>query len=1105
MQLRILAARVSIPFFVLTILIFSIFWTGQAHAQVSGALLTGTVTDSSGAILPNAQLAVTDVATGVTRNVSSDGAGLYTAPNLLPGTYEIRVTATGFSTHVQKGLTLLVGAQQVLDITMQVGQTSQTVEVTTEAPIVELTSSTITAEVNATTVRELPLNGRSWTDLAKLQPGVVTIQTQQSFSVGGDRGNRGFGAQVSIAGVRPQFNNYRLDGVSLNDYANGAPGSVLGGNLGVDAIQEFSVLTSNVSAAYGKTAGGVVNAITRSGTNAFHGSVYEFLRNSALDARNFFDPAKIPPFRRNQFGGSAGGPIHKGRTFIFGDYEAIRQSKGITNISTVPSAAARAGTIHYDPTGPPPAACTVTVPGMCTVTVDPSAAKYLPFFPQPNGPLLANGDLGIFSFASQQVVTENFVTTRVDHKFSDKDSVSGTYMYDDTNYMSPDAYDTLLLGSHTKRQVAILEENHVFSPTLVNTVRFGFNRDYVANNTGVSAVNPLASDKSLGAVPGRDASDVRISGVTEFIGGLDALTTNLYPWNSFQEYDDAFLTHGTHSLKFGVAVERMQLNHLDLSNPSGVWNFDSLANFLTNNPSRFKSGIASTLAPRDYRETLFGVYVQDDWRLRPNLTVNMGIRYEMVTVPTEVHNKLSNVINLTDATPHLGNPFFLNPSLRNFEPRLGFAWDPFRGGKTAVRGGIGLFDVPLLPGMFMQGESASQPFFATGNLKNLPQGSFYTGAFPLLTASSLLQDVVEYRPKRSYVSQWNLNVQQELIPNLTAVVGYVGSHGVHQPFKSDDPDNVIPTLTAAGYLFPSPVGSGTKINPAFGSMRSVYFEGNSSYNALQLGIQKRMSRGLQAQGSFTWGKSMDENSGYVAADQWANSIPNLWNWFNPGASRAVSDFNISKTLVLNVTWNVPGLKSDSGLAERITSGWELGGIYTASSGVPFTASFGTDGDPLGLNGGAPFDFPNRLGGPGCALLTNPGNPNNYIKTQCFAIPTAPSAGFYAANCDASLGTFPQCFNLVGNSGRNILTGPGLSELDFSIFKNNPIKSISENFNLQFRAELFNVLNRPNFLPPTNPGNTDIFNSTGAPTGVAGLLTSTSTTAREIQFALKLIW
>jgi hypothetical protein len=371
--------------------------------------------------------------------------------------------------------------------------------------------------------------------------------------------------------------------------------------------------------------------------------------------------------------------------------------------------------------------------------------------------------------------------------------------------------------------------------------------------------------------------------------------------------------------------------------------------------------------------------------------------------------------------------------------------------------------------------------------------------------SSLQQFFVEHKPRRSYVMQWNLNVQRELVPNLTALIGYVGSRGVHQPFKMDDLDVVIPKVTPAGYLFPSPVGSGTTINPAFGTIGGIFYQGNSSFNALEVGIQKRMSRGFQAQGSFTWGKSMDTSSATVAGDQFSNSIASWWTWFNPKVSRAVSDFNIARTFVLNVTWVVPGSKSLSGPAGWITNGWELGGIYTASDGVPFTPTFGTDGDPLGLNSSDPWAFPNRVSGPGCNSLVNPGNPDNYIKTQCFAVPTAPSAAFYAANCDPTFGTFPQCFNLRGNAGRNILIGPGTTNLDFSVFKNNYIKRVSEKFNVQFRAEFFNILNHANFSVPFTPDHTDIFDSTGAPTGVAGLLTSTTTTAREIQFALKLVW
>src|SRR6202140_3198380 len=347
-------------------LMLAIFFSAPTLAQVAGGTLSGTVSDSNGAGIPQAKLVIKNVATGIERTVTTNVDGFYTTVNLLPGSYQIAISATGFNSETRHGLTISVGSQLTIDITLRVGTISNRVEVTAAVPDVQLTSSEIGAVVNATTVRELPLNGRSWTDLAALQPGVETIQTQPSFATGSDRGNRGFGQQLTISGARPQQNNYRLDGISLNDYANGAPGSVLGGNLGVDAIQEFSVLTSNYSAEYGKTSGGVVNAITRSGTNGFHGSVYEFLRNSALDARNFFEDPLAPKasFKRNQFGGAIGRPIFKNKTFFFADYEGIRQAKGIANVDFVPSADARSGNLQSGP-----------------VTVDPAVQKYLALSP----------------------------------------------------------------------------------------------------------------------------------------------------------------------------------------------------------------------------------------------------------------------------------------------------------------------------------------------------------------------------------------------------------------------------------------------------------------------------------------------------------------------------------------------------------------------------------------------------------------------------------------------------------------------------------------------------------------------------------------------------
>ena len=1084
-------------------LAFALLIASNLHAQVVGATLSGTVADTSGAVMPQAHVSIKNVATGITRAVTADSAGFYTAPNLLPGSYEITISARGFRTQVRTGITLTVGAQQVLNITMQVGQVTQTVQVSGAAPTVQLGTSSISAVVNSTTVRELPLNGRSWTDLATLQPGVDTIQTQAPFNAGGNRGNRGFGNEITVAGARPEQNNYRLDGISINDYDNSAPGSVLGGDLGVDAIQEFSVLTSNYSAEYGRTSGGVVNAITRSGTNQFHGAAYEFLRNSSLDARNFFD-VNIPSFRRNQFGADAGGPIRKDKVFIFGDYEGIRQSLGTSNLVTVPSVAARGGTLCSAPDTTP--ACTPS-----KITVDPSAQKYLPFWPAPNGGSKpgSNGDIGLATFSGQQVITENFVTARVDGRISDKDSLTGTYLGDITPYSSPDGLDATMVNSKTNRQIVTLEETHIFSPSLVNTARAGFSRDAVVNDVSVSAINPLAKDPSLAAIPGEFAAQVIVPGLTQFTGGVMGNSIYLYAWNSFQGYDDAFWTHGSHSIKFGGAVERMQVNEMAKNDPSGVFTFATLSDFLTNQPKRFTTTFANTLTPRGVRQTLFGLYLQDDWRARPNLTLNMGLRWEMVTVPTEVQNKLSNLIHLTDASPHLGSPLISNSTLHNFDPRVGFAWDPFHNGKSAVRGGFGVFDVLPLPYQFLEVLTSSFPFTTAAAAVNLAPGLFYTGATALLGPSSNGVNTIEQNPPRSYVMQWNLNVQRELPGNLTAMAGYVGSRGVHLPFRVDDLNDVLPARTAAGYLFPTPIGNGTTINSNYASIGGTFYEGSAFYNALEASVQKTMSHGVELQASFTWGKSIDTGSATAHGDQFSNSISSL-PWYDLKNLRALSDFNIDRTLVISGNWQIPSPRSLSGPAAWITGGWELGGIYTASDGVPFTATWGTDGDPQGLNNSDPWAFPNRLSGAGCGNLINPGNPDNYIKTQCFAVPTAPSLAFWNANCDpnppgTSGVSFPQCFNLRGNSGRNVLTGPGTSNLDFSIVKNNYIKRISENFNIQFRAEFFNILNRANFAVPVTPDNTDIFDSTGAPTGVAGLLTSTTTTSREIQFALKVIW
>lgn len=1097
----------------------------NALAQVAGGSISGTVTDSADRVIGGVQITITNVNTGVTREVATNDEGVYSAPNLQPGTYEIQFSAKGFKVEKRGGIELTVGAAVVFDFSLRVGELHESVVVQSEVPAVQVSTSDISAVVNATTVRELPLNGRSWTDLAQLQPGVSAIHTQPDFSAGTDRGNRGFGQQLTISGARPQQNNYRLDGVSLNDYANGAPGSVLGGSLGVDAIQEFSVITSNYSAEYGKTSGGVVNAITRSGTNQLHGSAYEFIRNSKLDAKNYFDVGGIPPFKRNQFGGTIGGPIQKDGTFFFADYEGIRQGLGITTVATVPSALARTGVLSSG-----------------TVQVDPSAAKYFTFYHLPD-PSTVSGDLGTYTFAGQQIVNENFFTARVDHNFSSKDSVFGTYMYDKTPYSSPDGLNNVEFQTLTARQFVAIEETHIFTPSFANSIRIGGNHEGVNNNQSAKAINPDAARTDLGvggtAFAGRAASQVLIGGgVSDFSGGVGGSPTYFYHWNSLQAYDDAFLTKGTHSLRFGGGFEHMMLNVIADTDPNGIWRFTDLAGFLTNNPTKFQGGIASTLSPRNLRQNIFGVYLQDDWRWKPNVTLNLGLRYEMSTVLKETAGKTANLTNLSDPQPVCGRlvagecsgtgAFFSNPTLKNFEPRVGFAWDVFRNGKTAVRGGIGLFDVLPLPYQFILMTTQSAPFFSYTAINSPGPGTFFSGLtnFP---ANTLRSTYVDSHQKRNYIMQWNLNIQQQITPTVAAMVAYVGSRGIHQPFKVDEADLVIPTRTQYGYLWPQVDVGGNltsgpnagnapmPINPKFGSVRGIFYEGHSYFNAFEAQLAKRMSHGLQVQGTYTWGKSMDTSSASVAGDTFGNSISSL-HWFDMRLSRGLSDFNVGHTVVVNGSWELPTPKSFSAPAQWALGGWQLGLIFTASDGVPFSATWGTGSDPQYTLSSDDWAFPNRLGGSGCKTLTNPGNPNNYVKTNCFAVPTWPGdMNSWAANCDQFppnaqptsgppfAAPFPQCFNLRGNAGRNILIGPGVTSLDFSLFKNNYIKSISEKFNIQFRAEIFNILNHPNFAPPANPTNTDIFDGTGTLNPTAGLITRTTTTAREIQFAVKVIF
>jgi len=1057
-------------------MLFGFALPADLSAQVVGAVVSGTVVDPSGAVTPGASVSIENVGTGIIANGVTNAAGLYSIPNLPPGFYEIKTSAPGFATEVRSGIVLNIGEELVLNLTLKVGTASQSVTVTSEAPTVDLANSTLGGINNTTTVTELPLNGRSWSDLASLQPGVHFSKDQPPLN-SGDRIDRGLGVQFNISGARTNQNSYLLDGVNIGDHSNNGPGSVLGGNLGVDSVAEFTVLTTNYSAEYGRTSGGVISAITKSGTNRFHGDVYEFLRNSALDARNYFDPPTIPAFRQNQFGASAGGPIQRDKTFIFGNYEGVKQVLGSDTIDDVPSPAARAGNLS---TG--------------AVTVDPQAARFLQaFFPLPNGPI--SGDTGIYQFTNFQNSSENFFIIRTDHNFSEKNRISSTYMFDNTTQTLGDEFRNKLLQSQTGRSVVAIEWSHLFSPQLLNSFRVGYNRDNVGDPLKATAINPATADTSFGSYPGASAGIVNIAPLTGFSGGLSAVPPQTWRWNSWQGYDNLFYAKGIHSMKFGANVERIEFNSHGVV--AGQFNFNSLSDFLTNTPASFETGTPGTQGPRHQRQTIFGTYFQDDLRLRSNLTFNLGLRYEMASIPTETQGKLSNlrVLNGAPPKPFLGSPFTQNPSKLNFEPRLGLAWDPFKNGKTAVRAGVGLYDhLPLLASL-VTGVDATSPFSDVSSSANLPVGSFPTGAVSDL-AGSHTYFILQFNPRRNYIAQWNLNIQRQIAPNTTLTAGYVGSHGVHMSNQYHDPNMVLPTSLVSsdpnfnyanliytgppqGLVWPTP-GTGTIINPFMGRSGMYLWNGDYHYNAFEVQINKTLSHGLQIEGSYTWAKDIDTGSSPTADDQFRNSISTLL-WFCTKCKRALSDTDLRHALSVNYDWNIPTPVSFAVPAKTILGNWEVGGILTMQTGTPFTVLL--SGDPLGQGNTDPFQYPDRTKGPGCETAVNPGNVNEYVKLQCF--------------------TAPNPVNRLGDSTRNSLIGPGLVNLDFSLFKNIPVMKISEDFKAQFRMEFFNVLNHPTFKSPTN--NLTILNPDGSMVPFAGALTLTSTTSRQIQFALKLSW
>ena len=1073
--------------------------TCDLNAQVASGSILGVASDTSGAVVANANITCTSVETGVARKATTDSTGAYLFAALPVGNYDLEASSQGFRTEVRKGVTVTVGASVAVNFTLAVGTQEQKVEVTAEAPQVDTTDASVGGLVSETAIRSLPLNGRDWLQLATLQPG-VTGGIGQSSVTGGGRAATGNGVFLSIAGGRPTDNVFTVDNLIVNDYANASPGSGLGVNLGVDGIREFRVLTNEYTAQYGRTSGGVVDAVYKSGTNQFHGGIFEFLRNSALDAPNFFDNAGgtvKPPFRRNQFGASLGGPIKKDKTFFFANYESLRETQGLSISSDTLSPNARNGILQCPSTSPPPGCPNPPVTGSTyTVPIAASVVPYLAVFPMPNGAV--NGDSAKLNFGAPLNGVENYGVAKLDHYFTDRTTLSGSFQADDATIAVPDAFDEKMIGSPSRHYNGVVNFQHTFSPTLLNNARIGVSRTVAHDSFDSSAINPVVNDTSLAFVPGLPVGIISVSGLTNFAGGMGASGADIFAYTSFQVGDDVTWTKGRNTFMFGGTVDRMRDNKTSVNTPLGEFDFNSISDFLQGNPALFTLDLPGTNNIRGLRDTYVGVYFQDEIAVRRNLKLNVGLRYEYLSAITEQFGRVAVLPTIDAAAPRLGGSYFNNPTKKNFDPRLGVAWDPTGNGKTAVRAGYGIYDVLPLPYLVVNDTNAA-PFFEEGLVTcdnppcatGLTPSSFPTNAIGLLGPHSLRAAYLTPNPPRAYDQQWNFTVQRQLAANTTLMVGYLGAHSVHLPRRIDDINMVPPSLITvapdgnlafpcapvAGACTVDPTSPNIKVNQNWRKISSVFWDDTATYNAFVTAFSQRFSHGLYFQAAYTYAHGMDEGSQSFSESQ-GNAAPSPYTLL-ASVNKVSSDFDIRHNFVFNFTYDLPSPRSANGVIKGVFAGWEFGGIFTAQTGSPFSVLIHSDQANTGTVQ-QDLERPNFSPGSGCSTnAVNPGNPSNYVNLQCFSFPNPGE---------------------LGNLGRNTLRGPGLLDFDPSLSKR--WSFYQERMKLQFRAEFFNILNRSNFFEPS----VTIFDGSGSLISTAPQLgPPTATTSRQIQFGLKLDW
>lgn len=1103
---------------ILAILLLTIIAAPVMLAQSIKANISGTVSDETGGVLPGVEITVTNLDLAVSRTVVSNDLGRYLASELELGTFEVKAALVGFQTSVRTGIALTVGRAAVVHLTLTVGSISEVVTVTGEAALVDTQSNTIAGLVDSQQIADLP-GRRDMLRFALLEGGV-----KQSVMASGNVGSpsilSGYGISMTIAGARAHQNNFLLDGARVNTVQNSGPAGIANIQLGADSIREMKVMTANYGAEFGSAAGGVVSWVTKSGTNLFHGSTFWYHRNDNLNANTFINNktgADKDPLIYNQYGASIGGPVIKDRTFFFFNYEGITQRASLTGIANTITPEAKMGIL---PKGAFGGTCDPDFPenpatGKCEGTVAASVVPYLDLWDLPNGKDNGNGTAQLL-IPGGSPIDQNYYVAKVDHNFNESHSifVRATHDRGSTTTGNNGRYQQ---AASTGADNWTIEERSVFSPQLVNSIRYSLARSTVKQEDELTGT---AIDPSLYFIPWMGTMG------QFWIGGSGTLGTPVISptpsdgsprrqtQNVFHFSNDASYIRGNHTFKFGVENRRVQNNLTFVSSWGGRYRFSNLPDFLLGIPSQsrggeeFQANGSNTDFGRGWRMSLWGFYINDSIQARPNLTVNLGLRYEPHTIPTEVNDKISNVRDpFRDTTYTFGDPFFENPSLGNWAPRIGLAWDPTGEGKTSIRAGIGVFYHLLdIAGSFLQGTISMPPsvgFTLSPGCSTCP-GGVVPFPNPLSIEIPAGSQAAFGKPFKDIqtplVYRWNLDIQREVAPGTVASIGYVGSHGIR--LWADRQINACPTEFGDGRRF-TQSGCEWRRNPNFSTNQMRDNPSSSKYHGMILKVNRRFSQGFSLNASYTWSKSIDDDQGIRGGQSsgsvliWGGSIDNI------KAGRALSDFNTGRNLVVNGSWALPG--PQSGWQAAVAGGWQVNAILSIADGPPFTAGISRNWGYQGPNTDryAASLLPGRDNN-----ASNPGDVDNYIDKTAFTLPAssnpadqAKAQGSPALNVAGCGNGSAEC-RAYGDLGRNTVHGPGVNTFDFSVLKNWAVPQFGEQGSFQFRAEFLNMFNRANFGRPTT---LDVFSSRGSVSSSAGVITKHTTSARNIQLALRIIF